>query len=178
MNSKKECLQQLLTFQCRLLKCSNVFIHALVIKEHRDVISLRSQLNINILLAQFKVLNVSHMFQPLIDPSKYDSISVRDYIIDNGRFDRCQTLNWKKVPNPHSAVDPRDTPEVYYWGCGFLESLTIVVEEDATSDEVTSTDGSEPEVAESDTAATDSEEEETPIKVKKVLFAATDIRFR
>ena len=102
---------------------------------------------------------------------------VRDYCIDNGRFDRCQTLNWRKVPNPHSAVDPRDDPEVYYWGCGFLESLTVVVEEDATSDEVTSTDSSESEGAESDAAATDSEEDETPIKVK-VIFAATDIRFR
>ena len=103
---------------------------------------------------------------------------VLDYIIDNGRFDRCQTLNWKKVPNPYSVEDPRDTPEIFYWGCGYLASLTIIVEEDATSDEATSTDGSETEVADSDTAATDSEEDESPITVKKVLFGATDIRFR
>ena len=97
------------------------------------------------------------------------------YCIDNGRFDRCQSLNWRKVPNPHSEVDPRGDPEVYYWCCGYLKSLTVVVEKDATSDEVTSSDGSESEGAESDAAATDSEEDETPIKVK-VTFA--DIRFR
>ena len=102
---------------------------------------------------------------------------VRDYCIDSGRFDRCQSLNWRKVPNPHSEVDPRGDPEVYYWGCGYLKSLTVVVEEDATSDEVTSSDGSESEGAESDAAATDSEEDETPIKVK-VIFTSTDIRYR
>ena len=102
---------------------------------------------------------------------------VRDHCIDSGRFDRCQSLNWRKVPNPHSEVDPRGDPEVYYWGCGYLKSLTVVVEEDATSDEVTSSDGSESGGAESDAAATDSEEDEAPIKVK-AIFTTTDIRYR
>ena len=102
---------------------------------------------------------------------------VLDHCIDSGRFDRCQTLTWRKVPNPHSAVDPRGDPEVYYWGFGFLSSLTVVVEEDATSDDETSSDDSESEVAESDATATGSEEDEAPIKVK-AIFTTTDIRYR
>ena len=59
---------------------------------------------------------------------------ILDHCIDSGRFDHCQTLTWRKLPNPHSAVDPRADAEVYYWGFGFLSSLTVVVEEDATTD--------------------------------------------
>ena len=49
----------------------------------------------------------------------------------------------RKDPNPHSVVDRRGDPEVYYWGFGFLASLTVVVEEDVTSDKETSSDESE-----------------------------------
>ena len=102
---------------------------------------------------------------------------VLDHCIDHGRFDRGQTLTWRKVPNPHSAVDPRADAEVYYWGLGFLASLTVVVEEDATTDDETSSDDSESQVADSDATATGSEEDEAPIKVK-AIFTTTDIRYR
>ena len=102
---------------------------------------------------------------------------VRDHCIDSGRFDRCQSLTMRKDPNPHSVVDPRGPTEVYYWGFGFLASLTVVVEEDVTSDEETSSDESESDRTESDATATGSEEDEAPIQVK-AIFTSTDIRFR
>ena len=83
----------------------------------------------------------------------------------------------RKDPNPHSVVDPRGPTEVYYWGFGFLASLTVVVEEDVTSDDETSSDESESEGTDSDATATGSEEDEAPIVVK-AIFTCTDIRFR
>ena len=69
----------------------------------------------------------------------------------------------------------RGPSEVYYWGLGYLASLTEVVEEDVTSDDDTSSDESDSEEAESD--ATTTGDDEAPIAVK-AIFTCTDIRYR
>ena len=97
---------------------------------------------------------------------------VRDPIMDRGRFDNCPSLNMREHSN---VVDPRGPSEVYYWGLGYLSSLTEVVEEDVTSDDDTSSDESDSEEAESD--ATTTGDDEAPIAVK-AIFTCTDIRYR
>ena len=39
--------------------------------------------------------------------------------------------------------DPREPLEVHYWGLGYLSSLTEVVEEDVTTEDITSSDDKE-----------------------------------
>ena len=70
-----------------------------------------------------------------------------------------------------TAVDTK----VYYWGLGYLSSLTEVVEEDVTTEDDTSSDKSNSEGAESDTATTG--DDEGTVAVKPV-FSCTDIRYR
>ena len=72
-------------------------------------------------------------------------------------------------------MDPRGPSEVYYWGLGYLASLTEVVEEDVTTEDDTSSDESNSEGAETEAATTSDDEE--PIAVKGI-FTCTDIRYR
>ena len=98
----------------------------------------------------------------------------RDPMLDRGRFDTCPSLR-VNLREHSDVVDPRGPSEVYYWGLGYLASLTEVVEEDVTSDDDTSSDESDSEEAESD--ATTTGDDEAPIAVK-AIFTCTDIRYR
>ena len=72
-------------------------------------------------------------------------------------------------------MDPREPSEVYYWGLGYLASLTEVVEEEVTTEDDSSSDESNSEGAKSDAAATSDEEEAIAVKA---IFTCTDIRYR
>ena len=71
--------------------------------------------------------------------------------------------------------DTREPLEVHYWGLGYLSSLTEVVEEGVTTEDITSSDESDSVVADPKTNSSGEDEGKTQVIP---IFTCTDFRYR